>query len=112
MRITDRLKLNSVVYLAASLIIRWSYLIIAYVVRVFSGMERAWLHLVLALASLVFAWIALQLYRKSSPTGSNLGCFYLVLLVINFIGSIGAVFYALVHLFNSDGQQVETFWLL
>ncbi|MCE2773671.1 MAG: hypothetical protein LW750_09570 [Bacteroidetes bacterium] len=111
----NRLRISSVQYVIGSVFLRFSYIGIAYFFRSFSSLEKAILHVILAVASLLLAWFALQTFRRSSPSGSALGCTYLVLLVINAIGALGAFFFALVHLFNAATSSTEgsgTLWLL
>jgi hypothetical protein len=112
MRFNERLRLNSVTYLVASFLIRWVYNLSVLLYHGFTDVQKAVLHLVLALGSVVLGWIALQLYRKAKPTGSNLGCLYLVLLLVNIIGGLGALFFSMVQFFNEDGNSEETLWLL
>jgi hypothetical protein len=111
MNFKDKVKVNSIVYLFISLIIRWLYNLSAFFYHGFSGNERVILHLLLAVVSLVFGWLALQLFRRSNPSGSNLGCFYLVFLILNLVGGVGALFFALVQFFSEQGGA-ETLWLL
>lgn len=75
-------------------------------------MQHAILHMVFAVISLVLAFMAVQLFRKSTPSGSNLGCFFLVLLLLNFVFALGSVFAALIHLFSANGGEIETIWLM
>jgi hypothetical protein len=111
MRFNEKLKANSVYYFIFSIVIRWLYNLLAFLYHHFTPNQRVILHLLLAAVSLVLGWLALQLYRKSSPTGSNLGCVYLVLLLLNLIGGVGALFFTLVQFFGEqDGS--ETIWLL
>lgn len=112
MRVEDRAKYNSILYLVLSVVLRWSYNLSFMFTRIFSPVESATLHMVAALGSAALAWMSLQLYRKSSPTGSNLGCFYLIFLFINLIMSGGAIFAALIHLFAVNGGEIESLWLL
>jgi len=112
MRFKDKLRFNSVSYFVLSIIIRWLYNVFAFFLpHSFTLLEKNILHILLALTSLVLGWLALQFFRKASPTGSNLGCFYLVLLIINLIGGVGALFFAMVRLFGDEGGA-ETLWLL
>lgn len=110
MRANQKLRLNSVTYFVLSVLIRWVYNLVIFLHRGFTVTERGILHLLLAAVSVLFAWFALQLFRKSTPSGSNLGCFYLILLVLNFIGGLGAVFFAMVKFFSEEGGA-ETLWL-
>ncbi|HEU4716836.1 MAG TPA: hypothetical protein VFU15_03340 [Bacteroidia bacterium] len=78
----------------------------------FSLTQKTILHLVLAVASVVFGWLALQYYKKAIPTGSNLGCLYYFFLLLNLVGGVGAVFFGLVQVFSAEGGSSETLWLL
>jgi hypothetical protein len=111
MRFKDTVKLNSVAYFIISIVIRWLYNLIAFFYHGFGHNQKAILHLLLAMTSLVFGWLALQLFRKSSPSGSNAGCFYLILLLLNLVGGVGALFFTLVQFFSEQGGS-ETLWLL
>lgn len=111
MQFKEKVKANSVFYLFLSVIIRWVYNLSIWFYHGFSENEKVILHLLLALVSLLLGWLALQLFRKSSPTGSNLGCIYLVFLVLNLIGGVGALFYTMVQFFGAQGGA-ETLWLL
>lgn len=111
MHFKDKVKLNSVFYLVLSILIRWLYNLIAFFYHGFSHNQRAILHLLLAVVSLVLGWLALQLFRRSSPSGSNLGCFYLIFLLLNLVGGVGALFYTLVQFFSAQGGA-ETLWLM
>jgi len=111
MQLKEKLKANSVLYFILSIIIRWVYNLSILFYHGFSENERVILHLLLAVVSLVLGWMALQLFRKSSPTGSNLGCFYLIFLLLNLVGGVGALFYTLVQFFGAQGGA-ETLWLL
>lgn len=108
---TDKIKINSIVYFLISLFVRWFYNLIILFYHGFTGNEKLILHLILAVASLVFGWLALQLFRRSNSSGSNLGCTYLFLLVLNIIGGIGALFFCMVQFFSDQGGA-ETLWLL
>ncbi|TND08042.1 MAG: hypothetical protein FD123_2596 [Bacteroidetes bacterium] len=68
--------------------------------HLFGTGQRAWLALLLVLASLVMGWLALQTYRKASPTGSNLGCIYLAVLVLNIVAGVIFLFVTLAYFFN------------
>ena len=75
-------------------------------------MEHAILHMVAALLSFALAFMSIQLFRKSTPSGSNLGCFFLILLLANFVFAVGSIFAALVHLFGANGGELESIWLM
>lgn len=75
-------------------------------------MESAVLHMFFSLIAVVLAWMSIQLYRKSTPSGSNLGCVFLAVIIINFILSVGAIFAAMIHLFGANGGEIESIWLL
>jgi hypothetical protein len=112
MRMEDKAKYNSVLYLILSVVIRWGYNLSFIFTRIFSPLESAVIHMLSALIAVALAWMSLQLYRRSVPGGSNLGCFYLIVLFANLIMSAGAVFAALVHLFAVNGGEIESLWLL
>jgi hypothetical protein len=107
----DKIRINSVTYFIISLIIRWLYNLFVWFYHGFSGNEKVSIHVLLAVASLVFGWLALQLFRKSTPSGSNLGCIYLILLLLNLVGGVGALFFSMVQFFGEQGGA-ETLWLL
>ncbi|MCX6312281.1 MAG: hypothetical protein NT084_11685 [Bacteroidetes bacterium] len=111
MNFKDKIKFNSIAYFVLSIVIRWLYNVVVWIYHGFSGNERVILHLLLAAASLVLGWFALQLFRRSSPSGSNLGCLYLACLILNLVGGVGALFYTLVQFFGEQGGA-ETLWLL
>ncbi|MDQ3110021.1 MAG: hypothetical protein M3R17_09010 [Bacteroidota bacterium] len=111
MQFKDKVKLNSILYLFLSITIRWLYNLLVLFYHGFSGDQKVILHLVLAVVSLVLGWLALQLFRRSSPSGSNLGCFYLIFLILNLVGGVGALFYTMVQFFGAQGGS-ETLWLL
>jgi hypothetical protein len=111
MQFKDKVKLNSIVYLILSIVIRWLYNLLALVYHGFTGDQKVILHLVLAVVSLVLGWLALQLFRRSSPSGSNIGCFYLIFLLLNLVGGVGALFFTMVQFFGAQGGS-ETLWLL
>ena len=111
MRFKDQVKLNSVVYLVLSIIIRWLYNLVVFFYHGFGHNQKAVLHLLLAVVSLILGWLALQLFRRSSPSGSNLGCFYLIFLLLNLVGGVGALFFTLVQFFSEQGGA-ETLWLM
>lgn len=111
MQFNQRLRFNSVTYLILSLAIRWLYNISIWLFHGFTITQKGVLHLLLAVVSLLLGWLALQLFRKSNPSGSNLGCFYLILLMLNFVGGAGALFFALVKFFSDEGGA-ETLWLI
>ncbi len=112
MRFSDKLRFNSVSYFILSVLIRWLYNLIVLLFHGFTLTEKAILHLLLAVVSVALGWMAWQLFKKSNPSGSNLGCFYLFLLLVNIIGGFGAVFFALVQFFTAEGSTTETLWLL
>jgi hypothetical protein len=111
MQIKKKLKANSVIYLFSSILIRWLYNLAIWFYHGFTGNEKVILHLLLAVVSLVLGWLALQLFRRSSPSGSNLGCFYLIFLLLNLVGGVGALFYTMVQFFGAQGGA-ETLWLM
>lgn len=108
---SQRLKLNSITYFVLSLVIRWLYNLVVWLYHGFTITERGVLHMLLAVVSLLFGWFALQLFRKARHSGSNLGCLYLLILIVNFVGSLGAIFFALVQFFSDEGGA-ETLWLV
>src|ERR1041385_4575580 len=99
------IKANSVYYFVFSILIRWLYNGIAFFYHHFSVHQRVILHLLLAVVSLVIGWLAYQLFKKSSPSGSSLGCFYLFLLVVNLVGGVGALFFTLVQFFGASNRS-------
>ena len=111
MQHTEKLKANSVFYFIFSIVIRWFYNLFVWFYNGFNANEKVIIHLLLAVVSLVLGWLALQLFRKGSPTGSNLGCIYLVLLILNLVGGVGALFFTMVQFFGEQGGA-ETLWLL
>ena len=111
MRFKDKVKINSITYFILSILLRWFYNLFVWFYHGFSGNEKVIIHLLLSVVSLVLGWLALQLFRRSNPTGSNLGCFYLILLLLNLVGGVGALFYTMVQFFGVQGGA-ETLWLL
>ena len=104
--------MNAVSYFIASVVLRWMYNLFVFFYHGFTPVQKGILHLLLAIVSALFAWLALRMFRRSSPSGSNLGCFFLVLLYLNVIGSFGAICFALVQFFAVDSGGPETLWLL
>lgn len=111
MRFNDRLRFNSVTYFVLSIVIRWMYNLSLLLFHGFTITQKGVLHLLLAVVSLLLGWLALQFFKKSSPSGSNLGCIYLILLMLNFVGGAGALFFAIVKFFSDEGGA-ETLWLI
>lgn len=111
MQFKAKVKLNSIFYFILSIVIRWLYNLLVLLNVGFTNNQKVILHLLLAVVSLVLGWLALQLFRRSSPSGSNLGCFYLILLLLNLVGGVGALFYTMVQFFGAQGGS-ETLWLL
>lgn len=111
MQFKDKVKFNSIYYFIISILIRWLYNLMVVFYHGFTGNQKVILHVLLAAVSLVLGWLALQLFRRSSPSGSNLGCIYLILLIVNLIGGVGALFYTMVQFFGEQGGS-ETLWLL
>lgn len=68
--------------------------------RLFSEGQRAWLVLLLGFAALLLAALSLQSYRKAAPTGSNLGCIYLVVLLLTIIAGVLVLFFSLAYFFS------------
>ena len=112
MKFSEKIRLNSVFYFVLSIVFRWFYNLSIWVFHGFTGNQKVILHLLLAVASSLFAWMALRLYKRSSPTGSNLGCFFVLLLYVNVVASFGAIFFAMVQFFSQEGGGPETIWLL
>lgn len=112
MSVARQARNNSIYYLALSLALRWGYNALFLLYKGFTPMQHAILHMVFSLVSLGLAFMAIQLFRKSTPSGSNLGCFFLVLLLLNFVFALGSVFAALIHLFGANGGQIESIWLM
>jgi fatty acid desaturase len=110
--LAQQAKHSSIWFLALSFGLRWGYNVLYILYKGFSPMEHAILHMVFALISLVLGFMAIQLFRKSTPSGSNLGCFFLVLLLLNFVFAVGSVFAALIHLFSANGGEIESIWLM
>jgi hypothetical protein len=107
MQQTQKLRTNSIVYFLLSLLFRFSYFGIFLFVSGLSGSQHVILHLLLAIASLVMGFMALRIFNRAKTSGSNGGCLYLILLMLNIVGGIGAVFFALVHLFHQQGSDGE-----
>jgi hypothetical protein len=112
MSLAQQAKHSSIWYLALSFSLRWGYNLLFLLYKGFTPMQHAILHMVFSIISLVLAFMAIQLFRKSTPSGSNLGCFYLVLLLLNFVFALGSVFAALIHLFGANGGEIESIWLM
>jgi hypothetical protein len=112
MSIAQQAKNNSILFLLVSFVLRWGYNATFLFLHVFTPMQSAILHIVFAVISAILGFLAIQLFRKSTPSGSNLGCFFLVLLLLNFLFAIGAMFGGLVHLFSANGGEIETIWLM
>jgi ABC-type uncharacterized transport system permease subunit len=104
---TQKLRSNSLFYFFLSLLFRFSYFGIFLFVKGLSGTQHVVLHLLLALASLIMGFLALRIYNKTVTRGTNAGCLYHILLLLNIVGGIGAVFFALVHLFHQQGSDGE-----
>jgi hypothetical protein len=112
MSVAKQAKSSSMLYLLLSFVIRWGYNALFLLYHGFKPMENAVLHMVFSLLSLGLAFMAVQLFRKSTPSGSNLGCVYVILLLVNFAMALGAVFAALIHLFAANGGEIEKIWLM
>ncbi len=112
MSLAKQAKLSSLWFLVLSFVLRWGYNVLFLLYKGFTPMQNAILHMVFAVISLVLAFMAVQLFRKSTPSGSNLGCFFIVLLLLNFVFALGSVFAALIHLFSANGGEIETIWLM
>jgi hypothetical protein len=112
MSIAQQAKNSSILYLALSVVLRWGYNVLFLLYKGFSPMEHAILHMVFSVISLGLGFMAIQLFRKSAPSGSNLGCFFLILLLVNFVMAVGSIFAALIHLFGANGGELESIWLL
>ncbi len=112
MSLAQQAKNSSILYLTLSFVLRWGYNVAFLLIHVFTPMQSAILHMVFAIISLGLGFMAIQLFRKSTPSGSNLGCFYLLILLLNFVFCVGAVFAALIHLFAANGGEIESIWLM
>lgn len=112
MSVAEKSKYNAIYFLMLSFLTRWGFNVLYMVYKGFSPNEYAILHMVFALISLALAWMSIQLFRKSSPSGSNMGCVFLVIIIANFIMAIGSVFAALVHIFGANGGELESIWLM
>lgn len=112
MSVAQQAKHSSIWFLLLSFGLRWGYNLLYLLYKGFTPMQHAILHMVFAVISLVLAFMSVQLFRKSTPSGSNLGCFFLVLLLLNFVFALGSVFAALIHLFSANGGEIETIWLM
>lgn len=112
MSIAQQARSSSILYLALSVVIRWGYNVLFLLYKGFTPMQHAVLHMICALIGLALGFMAIQLFRKSAPSGSSLGCFFLILLLVNFVFAVGSVFAALVHLFGANGGELESIWLM
>lgn len=112
MKLADQAKYNAIYFLLLSFGLRWGFNVMYLLYKGFSPMEYAILHMVFSIISLVLAWMSIQLFRKSTPSGSNLGCVFVVLLIVNFVLAIGSIFAALIHLFGANGGELEAIWLM
>ncbi|HTF06140.1 MAG TPA: hypothetical protein VK826_19050 [Bacteroidia bacterium] len=112
MRLADKAKYNAIYYLVLSIGLAWGYNVLYLLYKGFSPLESAILHMLCSLISVTLAWMAIQLFRKSSPSGSNLGCVFLVLVILNFVRAVISIFAALIHLFGANGGQLESIWLM
>lgn len=110
--LAQQAKNSSILYLVLSVVIRWGYNVLFLLYKGFTPMQHAVLHMICALIGLALAFMAIQLFRKSTPSGSNLGCLFLAVLLVNFVFAVGAVFAALIHLFGADGGEIESIWLM
>lgn len=112
MSIASQAKHSAILYLAMSVGIRWGYNVLYLLYKGFTPMQHAILHMICCVVSLALAFMAVQLFRKSSPSGSNLGCVFVVLLLLNFAFAVGSIFAALIHLFGANGGELESIWLM
>ena len=94
-----QLRINSLIYLGLAIVLLVFYRIM-FVYGWFSDSQRSIAAFVLSAGALVLSWMALQLFKKGVPTGSNLGCIYLVLVVLTLILSAVALFFALTFYFS------------
>jgi hypothetical protein len=112
MSLAQQAKNSSMLYLVLSVVVRWGYNALFLLYKGFTPMQHAVLHMICALIGLALAFMAIQLFRKSAPSGSNLGCLFLALLLVNFVFAVGSVFAALIHLFGANGGEMESIWLM
>jgi len=112
MSVAAQAKNTSLIFLLISFFIRWGYNGMFLLYHGFKPMESAILHMVFSVISFVLAFMAVQLFRKSKPSGSNLGCIYVILLLVNFAMALGSIFAALIHLFAANGGEIEKIWLM
>lgn len=112
MKLAQQAKNNAIYFLLLSFLLRWGFNILFLLYKGFSPLEYGILHMVFSLISVVLGWMAIQLFRRSTPSGSNLGCVFLLLLILNFIMALGSVFAALIHLFAANGGELESIWLM
>jgi hypothetical protein len=103
---------SAVWYFLLSFVVRFSYNIIVFAHLPFSAVQRAFLHFLLAILSALFAWLALRLYKRSTPPGTNAGCLFVGMLYLNIVASFIAIFFALVGFFAIGAGDPETLWLL
>src|SRR6478735_9114558 len=94
---------NAVWYFIFSFLVRFSYNIIFWTHPPFTPTQRAFIHFLLAILSALFAWLALRLFKRSNPPGTNPGCFFLGLLYLNIVASFIAIFLALTGFFAIEG---------
>jgi len=94
-----QLRLNSLAYLGLSVLLHVLNQVFSRL-HLFSPLQQAILSLLLVGGVIVLGWMALQLFRKGEPTGSNLGCIYLVLLLGNLLLGAVALFFTLVYFFS------------
>lgn len=93
-----QLRSNSVTFLGISIFLE-IFCRMLFFFGWFTQWQRLALSMVLSLGALVLGWMAFRLFWKGIPTGSNLGCYYIVFLVLNLIAGIINFFFTLTFFF-------------
>lgn len=96
-----QLRSNSLLYLGLAIAMLVVYRLM-FAFSWFSDMQRVVAGFVLTCGALLLGWMAFMLFRKGVPTGSNLGCMYLVLLLATLIASAVGIFLTLTFYFSLD----------
>lgn len=94
-----QLRTNSLLYLILAIIMLVVYRLM-FVYEWFTDIQRVVAGFVLTGGAMLLGWMAFMLFKKGVPTGSNLGCIYLVLLLVTLILSAVGIFLTLTYYFS------------
>ncbi|MGL4599666.1 MAG: hypothetical protein ACRCYO_19225 [Bacteroidia bacterium] len=115
MHISNKLRLYAIFFFFTSILLRLGYnifLLVSYRFMQDSGNFGilSVTHIVASSLSILLAYLAINAFWKANTSGSNLGCFFLIFCLINFVAAVVSMLFALADVMSSSDAIGKARW--